>query len=729
MLLLGVLWLTIPRCELYREDLTWSPVLRDRDGKVLHLGLAKDERYRIKVSLRDISPEMQRATLAYEDEHYFSHLGVNPLSIVRAIAGRVQGVSRGGGSTITMQYARARFQLSSRSISGKFRQILCAIQLEKYYTKEQILEAYFNTVPYGGNVEGVAAASLRWCGKKCGDLEISESIALVMLPQRPALRRPRPGVNELPETLASRNRLLDKMGYADKMLVDYRWETISVPRKLPHLARRMRGKITDTTINGHLQSIVEETVLAYLMRVDEKGIGNSAVMIVDAPTREVRAYMGSGAFLNDRLQGQIDGLRTKRSPGSLYKPFIYGLGIEQGLLHPNTLLADAPLHFRDYNPENNERDFLGPVKASEALYRSRNLPALALMRQLHGKGLYGFLKNAGIHFDHGADHYGLALGLGSAPASPEEMAVLYAALADDGLALPLVFERGAKMRSSNQQPILSDGTRWLVRHMLTDPNHLHPFEEPTISFKTGTSQGYRDAWAIGMSRRTVIVVWVGNFNASSNPALKGITMAAPLMAELFHRTQLAGPLPMAPPSVKQVQLCAVSGMIPTVNCHHCTRGWFIPGVSPIVPCDLHRQIWIDERTGLRVPPQDNDSHIHPHVYEFWSPEFMELFRRSGLPRRVIPQSANGMTQSNDAPKIISPLSGHRYHLHKENSGIICKAKAGAGVNRLFWFGNGAFLGSTSATEAFIWKDADGLCEIHVMDDRGMSASTKVNVER
>ena len=728
-LLLGILWLTIPRCELYREDLTWSPVLRDRDGAVLHLGLAKDDRYRIRVPLDQVSPTMRRATLAYEDEHYFSHPGVNPLSLLRAVAGRFQGISRGGGSTISMQYARLRFDLKTRTVPGKLQQILCAIQLEKYYTKEQILEAYFNTVPYGGNIEGVSAASLRWCGKEAHELELAESIALVMLPQRPALRRPRPGSEELPDTLAARKRLLEKLGHTDEMLAEYRWEQVPLPREIPHLARRMRMTGSDSTIDRHLQTIVEQTVWNYLLRVDENGVDNAAVMIVDAPTREVRAYVGSGGFFNDRIEGQIDGLRTKRSPGSLYKPFIFGLGIEQGLLHPNTLLADAPMRFHDYNPENNERDFLGPVKASEALYRSRNLPALALMRRLNGKGLYGYLTDSGLGFDHGASHYGLALGLGAAPATPEEMAILYAALADDGQPRPLVFELGAKSVSSNHPAALSDGTRWLVRHMLADPAQREPFSEPTISFKTGTSQGYRDAWAIGISGRTVIVVWVGNFDASSNPALKGRTMAAPLMHELFDRTDLAMPLPTAPDNVKQISMCAVSGMIPGEHCKHRGGGYFLSGVSPIAPCDLHRLIWVDQLSGLRVAPRDGDPQVSAQVFEFWSPEFLELFRLAGLPRRAIPTSAEVISHSNEAPQILSPLGGHLYQIGNGASGLICKAKAAAGVNRLFWFGNGVFLGSTGVSEAFVWNDADGLSEIHVMDDRGMSAKTHVRVER
>ncbi len=730
LLLLGILWLTIPRCELYRDDITWSPVLRDRDGKVLHLGLARDERYRIRVPLEEISPTMRRATLAYEDEQYFSHPGVNPLSLIRAISGRLQGVSRGGGSTISMQYARLRFNLSTRTIPGKLQQLLCAILLEKYYTKEQILEAYFNTVPYGGNVEGISAASLRWCGKECRDLELAESVALVMLPQRPALRRPRPGVEEVPATLAARKRLLQKLGQADAMLSDYRWESIAVPREAPHLARRLRGVSEPSTLDRNLQIVVEESVQDYLLRVHEKGVGNAAVIVVDAPTREVRAYVGSGGFFNSKIEGQIDACRVKRSPGSLYKPFIFGLGIEQGLLHPNTLLADAPMHFRDYNPENNERDFLGPVKASEALYRSRNLPALALMQRLKGKGLYGYLTDSGLQLDHEAEHYGLALALGTAAATPEEMGMFYAALADDGLSRPLIYQRGGKVDLAMQTPMLSDGTRWLVRQMLCDPQQAEPFSEPTISFKTGTSQGYRDAWAIGISGRTVIVVWVGNFDASSNPAFKGRTMAAPLMAELFRRTKLAEPFPAPPASVKQIEMCASSGMIPCDHCKQRSSGWFLSNVSPIVPCDLHRLVWVDQRTGLRVAPRDDDTNIKAQVCEFWSPEFLELFRLAGMPRRAIPESLEVMTQSNDAPQILSPLNDHLYQIGDGSQmGLICKAKAATGVSRLFWFGNGVFLGSTEPSEAFVWHEASGNSKIHVMDDRGMSATVRVQVER
>jgi penicillin-binding protein 1C len=726
--LLGILWCLIPRCELYAEDVSWSPVLRDRDGGVLHLGLANDDRYRIHVPLDQISPTMVQATLAYEDEGFYSHGGVDPLSLLRAIGGRLQGVSRGGGSTITMQYARLRFKLSTRSIFGKLQQILYAIQLEKYYSKREILEAYFNTAPYGGNVEGIAAASLRWCEKDCRNLEVAEAVALVMLPQRPSQRRPRPGVEELPQTLAARNRLLHKLGYADAMLANYRWEKHLLPRNVPHLARRLRHQVENSSIDASLQAVVETTVQGYLMRMQEKGVRNASVMVVDAPTREVHAYVGSGGFFDDAIEGQIDGCRTRRSPGSLFKPFLYCLAIDQGILHPHTLLADAPMRFRDYNPENNERDFLGPVKASEALYRSRNLPALSLMPRLAGKGLYGFLQASGLRMDHGAGHYGMALALGAAAASPEEMAMLYAALADDGKARPLVY--GSSQSKEKHQAILSDGARWLLRQMMIDPQQKNAFAEGAISFKTGTSQGYRDAWSIGISGRTVVVVWLGNFDVSSNPALQGRTMAAPLMNEIFRHTGKMMPLPAPPSTVKEVELCAVSGMIPSEYCKNRCRSWVLADVSPIVPCDMHRLVWVDQRTGLRVAPRDDDPQVKAQIFEFWKPEFLELFRLAGLPRRAIPESVEVTAESNEPPKIQLPMRDHVYQIRDgSQEGLICKAKAAVGVTRVFWFGNGVLLGSTHANEAFFWKDASGGCEIQVMDDRGMSDQVRVQVER
>jgi penicillin-binding protein 1C len=735
--LLLFLWYMIPTCSLYREDVSWSTVLRDRHGEIIFVGLAKDDRYRIKTPLEKIHPSMIEATLAYEDEHFFAHPGVNPLSVLRALAGRLQGISRGGGSTLTMQYARLRFDLKTNHIGGKWEQMLRAIQLERHFSKQQILEAYLNSAPYGGNVEGVAAASFRWCHKECVNLNTSESVALVMLPQRPAARMPRAGREELASTMAARHRLLDKLQRSDVMLAEYSWQTQRMPNAIPHLARQLpAGEERQLSIEVSVQRRAEETVRDYLMRQKELGVTNASVMILDAPTREVLTYVGSADFFNDQIEGQNDGVKARRSPGSLYKPFLYGLALDQGLIHPNSLLADAPLHFRDYNPENNERDFLGPVKAADALKRSRNLPAIRLMNQVQGGGLYDYLQSAGLRLDHPASHYGLSLTLGSAPASLEEIAQLYASLAADGLPEPLQYYLPAtNSNNSAKSPLLSAAARWLLCDMLIDgvrdPLLNHSSSNGEISIKTGTSQGYHDAWAAGISGRYVIVVWLGNFDNRSNSALKGRTMAAPLLKQLFATCQLTQKLPPPPAGVSRASLCAVSGMIPCQYCQHQQQAWFIEGVSPIVPCDLHRQIWINQRTGKRVASNARDPDVKAEVWEFWSQEFLDLFRQAGLPRRAIPSSDEVVLAQADAPRITSPMNGNVYEIEQSTreSGLICKADAAPGVNRLFWFANGKFLASTAAGESYVWHEAEGNCQIHLMDDRGLSTSVKVNVER
>ena len=731
------LWYMIPACSLYKEDVSWSTVLRDRHGEIIYVGLAKDDRYRIKTPLQKIHPSMIQATLSYEDEHFFSHPGVNPLSILRAFVGQLQGVSRGGGSTLTMQYARLRFDLKTSHMSGKLEQMLRAFQLERHFTKEQILEAYLNSAPYGGNVEGVAAASYRWCDKECANLNSQESVALVMLPQRPAARMPRVGREELSSTISARQRLLDKMNLSDSMLADYAWQTQRMPNAIPHLARQFpAGEERQLSIDASVQQRAQETVRDYLIRQKELGVTNASIMIIDSPTREVLSYIGSADFFDDQIEGQNDGVKARRSPGSLYKPFLYGLALDQGLIHPNSLLADAPLHFRDYNPENNERDFLGPVKASDALKRSRNLPAIRLMNQVQGGGLYGYLQTAGFRLDHPASHYGLSLALGSAPASLEEVAQLYSSLAADGLAAPLQYiHHEVASNNSVKLPLLSAAARWLLRDMLVDdqrdPLLNHGSRIGEISIKTGTSQGYHDAWAAGISGRYVIVVWLGNFDNHSNPALKGRTMAAPLLKQLFATCHLTQKLPPPPAGVSHAELCAVSGMIPCQHCQHQQQAWFIEGISPIVPCDLHRQIWVNQRTGKRVASNSRDPDVKAEVREFWSQEFLDLFRQAGMPRRAIPPSNEVILAQADAPHITSPMNGNVYEIEQSTreSGLICKADAAPGVTRLFWFANGKFLASTAAGESYIWHEAEGVCQIHLMDDRGLSTSVKVNVER
>lgn len=754
---LGVLgWLLLPRCDLYPPGFGWSQVVRDRSGVVLHLTLAGDGRYRLPVRLAEVPEPVQQATLGYEDRRYWSHPGVDPLALGRALSGVLGGSPRGGGSTLTMQVARLRFGLNTRSVGGKLEQIFRAVQLERHYSKAEILEAYYNLAPYGGNVEGLRAAAMLWCGKEVGDLSLREGAALTVIPQSPTSRRPRMDGSLTPGGLAATRRLLallEEQGLmrADPMADEFRLAPRPAPRQVPHLARRLcrgGGWEVATTIDRAAQQSLEATVAGYLRREDGKGLRNACALVVDAPTRQVRAYLGSAGFLDESILGQVDGVIARRSPGSLVKPFVYGLAVEEGLIHPRSLLSDAPLQYTDYAPENFEREFMGPVFADEALARSRNVPAVALSAALRRTSLYEFLVRSGVRLRHPPEYYGLALCLGGFEISPERVAQLYAALASDGIARPLAYSPSGPAGGGVADG-LSEATRFVVRSMLRRASTLgsdYQFAraDPEVAWKTGTSHGFRDAWAAGIRGRTVVVVWLGNFDGSRNPALVGRTSAAPLLFEILGNLTdearfggLAGGegSDEPPDGVRKVEVCATSGMIPVAVCPHRLSTWFIPGVSPIGTCTLHRKVWIDAASGERVLRNDGRPGLREEVREYWSPEMLRLFRLAGVPRTPPPVVEAGSMAADDTgtpPRILSPIAGRTYVVDpetRERRAVPLRADCADGSSRVFWFADGAFIGSCASGATYLWEAPAGEVRLQAIDDAGRASEIRVAVRK
>lgn len=745
---LGALgWILIPRPELYPPGFAFSRALEDRDGRVIHLALTPDEKYRLRTPLEEISLELIAATLLLEDRHFREHPGVNPLSIGRALWGICTGTRRGGGSTITMQLARLRFHLETRSLPGKLTQMARALQIERHCTKDEILEAYLNLAPYGGNVEGIGAAALLWCGKSARELTSRECVSLSVIPQSPARRCPRAhGENRSLATAYS--RLWQRWQQVHGLRVDaldagflLRPES-KVPREAPHLARRLLKQLQGTelcssTLDLNHQHAVERGIRDYLSAHRESGMTNASALLVHAPTREVLAYVGSASFLDARISGQVDGVKARRSPGSALKPFIYALALQEGFLHPRTLVRDGPLAFGDYNPENFDRGFAGPIAAEDALFRSRNIPALALARQLESPGLYGFLKQAGVYLPKPEAHYGLALPLGGAEVSMAELAGLYAMLADDGCPRPLCFRRGeaAAARIAAFPRLLTPQAGFLTCQMLVSREEEQGLNDPTISWKTGTSHGFRDAWAAGIRGDFVLVVWIGNFDGRPNSNFIARQCAAPLLFECFHRLRLPFRGRMPPAGVSEVELCAVSGLLPSPCCQHRRKGWFIPGVSPIAPCGLHREVLVDAETGFRVASDDGKRKLRREVFEFWPADMLALFRAAGVPRREIPPMESTASALRFAerqiPRITSPQSGVIYALRAGDPArqfISLRSEAASGVRKVFWFAGASFVGTSAPGSPMLWKATPGDWKLHVLDDQGRSASCKVRVE-
>ncbi len=618
-------WFSLPKPPLL-DSISFSQCVRDRNGKLLRVTLTSDQKFRIWTSLRDISPELIDATLRYEDKYFARHPGVNPIALLRSGYGLLHGETRTGASTITMQLARLRFHLQTRTPAGKFVQIVCALELERHYSKFEILEAYLNLAPYGRNIEGIGAASEIYFGKTAAHLTGPESISLSVIPQSPARRalytgRDNRSLNAAQENWYDRAKLNTQFSARQfsaraeaerKFLAPHFVQQVLESVGSARCADRtpQRGVPTSqivTTVDLKKQQLIERRIAGYVRGNRNRGIQNAAALLVDVRTMEVLAQIGSADFFNSEIQGQVDGTRSRRSPGSTLKPVIYALALEQGLIHPLSILADAPRSFGDYNPENFDREFLGPIRASDALARSRNLPAIELASQLAHPTLYEFLRGAGVALPRSESLYGLALPLGGAEITMEDLVRLYAALANNGELRPLRRKSGDPMSTRGHQLLTSEAA-FLTLEMLNVPrpeiNYADSSNVAPVFWKTGTSHGFHDAWSIAVFNHYVLGVWIGNFDGRPNPAFVGRSAAAPLLFQIIDSLRATWPerierhLPPPGANLKRVEFCAVSGDLPETHCTQRVEGWFIPGISPIKTCEVHQEVLVDVATGL-----------------------------------------------------------------------------------------------------------------------------------
>lgn len=753
-------WGLIPKPALL-DGVSFSQAVYDRQQRLLRLTLANDQAYRLYVPLQDMAPSLVAATLLQEDQYFYYHLGVNPVAVLRAAWQTYAGGDRRiGASTITMQVARVRYRIDSRSLAGKLEQIVRAIQLERHYSKDEILQAYLNLVSYGGNIDGVGAASLIYFNKNADHLNLAESLALTVIPQSPARRTPR-GTSEtqdLTELNEARSRLFEK--WVELHPQDRQQQlALSLPMttqlrsalafRAPHfvdmvVADHPAEKRIVTTLDSPLQNLLERQVTQYVEAKKRIGIHNAAVMLMDYRTMEVRALMGSADFFSDVIQGQVNGTRALRSPGSALKPFIYALGMDQGVIHPLSMLKDAPTSYGGYNPENFDRQFAGPIKAHDALIKSRNLPAIQVAAQLSQPDLYEFLKQAGIWLPRSKNYYGLALTLGGAEMTMQDLVRLYAMLGNGGLLKPLRTVTADPITEGKR--LLSEEASFFVRDILKDnPRPAQTFRNEwtrdvlPVYWKTGTSHGYRDAWAIGLFGPYVLAVWIGNFDNEENQAFIGNEAAAPLMFQIidavkFKQRGLVEPDLARPMNIARVEVCVLSGDIPGPHCKNTIATWFIPGVSPIKTCDVHRAISIDIRSGRRAC-SNNAPGSRMEIYEFWPSDLMRLFRQAGIPRRIPPQEnpqcghLDHVSHGNP-PRIVSPQTGVAYSLRSATVGkqtIPLTAITDADARNVFWFVNEKFLGKSAASVPFHWVAAPGEFTVRAVDDQGRADTRVVKV--
>ncbi|MBU9817242.1 penicillin-binding protein 1C [Rahnella sp. C60] len=741
----------------------FSTVYYDRQGTLMRITLANDDRYRLWTPLEQVSPLAVKSLLLHEDRGFYYNPGFNPFSLMRGFwRSYIAGGKMQGGSTITMQLARMHWHLNTRTPSGKFMQVLRAVQLELSYSKHDILEAYLNNAPYGRNIESIGAASLIYFNKAPKYLTLPEAMTLAVLPQSPSNRiDPKTGVVGAALTQA-RNRLFLRWQahYAtdSSQLSLFRLPlAIRQPERMPYIAphfieqlRQQNPQVIrtdtriDTTLDAGLQRLTERQVNAFITRNTNRGIHNAAVLLVDTRDMGVRALVGSADYYNRAIQGQVNGTNAKRSPGSALKPFIYALGMEQGVLHPMTILKDVPSAFGAYAPENFDRRFLGPVTATDALNFSRNIPAVYVASQLHQPTFYQFLRLSGIANMSGENHYGLSLVLGGGEVTMQELAKLYALLANRGVLQPLRMQK-SDPRQTVPVRLLSEEASFMTLDMLRQ--HRRPgdtlAQAPSslpVYWKTGTSWGFRDAWSVGVFGPYVLVVWEGNFDSKGNNVFVGAEAAAPLFFNIIDNINasypdLQEPERPFPKRLKRVDICLASGDLPTPWCQQKGKTWFIPGKSPIKVDTVYRPVRLDKLTGeVACPPYEEDE-TRTEVFEFWPSDLANVFAQAGLPKRKPPANHckdEGVDVSGNPPRITSPLKNTTYTLRQSLQGrdrIAFNAVTDADSKTVYWFVDDIYLGSSASKSAINWRPINnGQYRIRAVDDHGRADSRLVNIE-
>jgi len=741
-----------------------STVVLARDGTPLRAFPDRDGVWRYPIQLENVSPLYIEALLTYEDRWFYRHPGVNPFALARAFGQWI--VHRrlvSGGSTLTMQVARI-IDGTPHSAGGKLRQILRALQLEAHLSKREILTLYLDRAPFGGTIEGVEAASWAYLGKPAARLSRAEAALLAVLPQAPSRLRPD---REPAAARAARDKVLDRMAelgaWTEAQVHDARIESVAARALQPPLSaallaerlheERPNARRITTTIDAELQRALEARVGDYLARLPERT--SAALLVVDNTTLEARAYVGSAIFGDEARLGHVDMVRAWRSPGSTLKPFLYGLALDDGLIDSESLLIDAPQSFGTYRPGNFDMAYNGPIGAAEALRLSLNVPAVDLLDRVGPSRFAARLANAGLELrlPRGVAP-NLSVILGGAGVRMEDLVGAYVALNRGGV--------GGRVRLASddatiERRVLSDGAAWIVRDILEanprpgySPGTFDPGSRPRVAWKTGTSYGFRDAWAVGATRRYTVAVWIGRPDGTPLPGQYGAVTALPLMFQIVdslpRAAMSAAPEP-PPASVAEADVCWPLGLAfdaahPEL-CHQKRTAWVLNGVVPPTLPERDATTWsagithlrIDTRSGDRLgagcerdATKEVDIARWPALAYPWLSR--DLRRRASLPRLADGCAPDGLDALQ--PIRIDGLADRASIARAPNSDKPAKVRLralGAGDDVL-WLVNGKLEGETHAGGAFEYAFADiGDQTITALAKSGNYAQLQVRVLR
>ncbi|GHU03389.1 penicillin-binding protein 1C [Betaproteobacteria bacterium] len=733
-----------------------AQVVLARDGTPLRAFPDRAHIWRHPVRLDEVSPRYVEAVLVYEDRAFHWHPGVNPVALARAAWQWARhGKVVSGGSTLTMQVARL-LEPIPRTLAGKLRQIARAAQLELRLSKREILELYLTYAPMGGVLEGVEAASRGYFGKPSRSLSHAEAALLAVLPQAPSRLRP----DRFPErALAARDKVLVRLEpvWGRAAIVDARQEAVIAqavrePLLAPLFAERARRLFPrrqriDTTLDVGMQDSVEQLIASRLALLPPRV--SLAALVIDNATLEVMAYAGSADFFDDERFAHVDMVQGKRSPGSTLKPFLYGLALDEGLIHSESLLSDVPQSFSGYQPGNFQANFSGPVSVSEALQKSLNVPAVEVLDRLGSERFVALLRRGGLKLElpRGATP-NLSVILGGVSVNLESLVGAYAALARGGVAGKPRYTADAPREEAR---MLSEGAAFIVRDVLEAGGPVARLvnggvgARRGIAWKTGTSFGFRDAWAVGVSDRHTVGVWVGRPDGTPNPGFFGANVAAPLLIDIFaavDETRAPQHTPRTPPaSVTQARICWPLGTradgLPPALCHQERSAWLLQDTAPPTFADRLRggearyTDFRDTETGLRVRAACATGAMRAVEMARW-PAVLEPWLDASTRQRALPPAWAAACHRAQAPetglKIVGIVDGETIRIAGNGDAPLLRLEARGGREELIWLIDGRQVGRTPPERSLTHVFAEpGRHAITVLDETGRYDRVEISV--
>jgi penicillin-binding protein 1C len=744
----------------------YSTVIESAEGELLGARIARDGQWRFPEQ-DSIPGKFKKCIVYFEDQHFYSHPGFNPVAIVKAMkqnhdAGRVVR----GGSTLTQQVIRLSREGEERSYGEKLVEMILATRLELRYSKDQILGLYAAHAPFGGNVVGLDMAAWRYFGVQPHQLSWAESATLAVLPNAPGLIYPGKNQQKLRD---KRDRLLKKL-FDEKIIDRTTYELAlqeglpqkpyNLPQTAPHLlqniAKTKGGQRIKTTVKQGLQERVNQIAARYYQEYRQTEVHNLAIMVVDVQTRNIVAYVGNAP--TDRKHGKdVDIIPAPRSTGSILKPLLFANMLDNGEVLPNTLIADVPTQIAGYTPKNFELTYDGAVPAQKALSRSLNIPAVLMLRQHGIRKFYDELQNYKLRdINKTPDHYGLSLILGGAESNLWDLCRTYAGLTGTLNHFTATQARYRKNEFAElnwdsavtrdfgdetyQKPQLGAGSIWLTYNAMKEVNRPQGDEawrfydsSLQIAWKTGTSFGGRDGWAIGTSSRYVVGVWVGNASGEGRPSLTGVGSAAPILFDVFNllpRTPwFAAPLN----DMEKADICVLSGHLAGEYCP-VQQQWIPLNAKKTAVCPYHKLVHLDSTGQFRV--NSNCESVDNMVAQPWFvlPPVMEwYYKTKHINYLPLPPFREDCREGNTAAlDFIYPQQDGKIYLTKDFNGNVQPFMARAAHTqrdaKLFWYLNDTYLGMTQTYHEMPIRAKSGTYVITVTDEAGNEVRRKVVVE-